>query len=284
MVLRHAFPLLKNLEAERRSLILGGMRLAKERKAAGKPKTRLISFPDGLGALPHRLAQDMEGCIKTNATVRKVSRGTTDWEVEWTEHEEPSLESFDSVLCALPAHKLTDVEWENLEIQEDLDLLAASPHHPVAALHHGFRREDVEHALDGFGFLVPRKENLRILGTLFSSTLFSGRAPDGHVLLTTFAGGERQPELTDTSDDDLHLIALEDLHALLGLRADPVFRNLQRWPQAIPLPDHGQDARLAAAQRISDKNPGLQLSGSHLTGVSLPDCIAGALKESSSHG
>lgn len=282
MIARHAFPKLIEIEKDHRSLILGGMALAKERK--GKPKTRLLSFPGGLGALPQRLARDLKGCIRTNAPVQKVSRVTAGWEVEWMENEESKTEFFDAVLCTLPAHKLTSLTWENLKSKEDLAVLAKTPYHPVTVIYHGFRREDVKHALDGFGFLVPRRENRSILGTLFSSTLFSGRAPKGHVLLTTFVGGERQPGLAEKGDEDLHRLALEDLRPLLGLNADPVFRHLRRWPQAIPLPDHGQDARLAAAQRIARENAELRFTGSYLSGVSLPDCIEGALKRSSPHG
>ena len=97
-------------------------------------------------------------------------------------------------------------------------------------------------------------------------------------------GGERQPERTEDDDNDIHLKALENLRALLDLKSDPVFRHRAHWPQAIPLPDHGQDARLAVARRITTTHPGLHLTGSHLTGVSLPDCITGALKESAEHG
>tara|TARA_Y100000588_G_scaffold292904_1_gene312411 strand:- start:139 stop:1494 length:1356 start_codon:yes stop_codon:yes gene_type:complete len=284
MVLRHAFPLLAKLEKEHRSLILGGRRLAKRRKKEGKPKTRLISFAEGLGALPHRLAEDLEGCIKTDAPVQKVKRDESGWTVEWTENEDTKAKAFDAALCALPAHKLQSIEWENLESEEDLDLMAEAPHYPMVTCYHGFRREDVGHALDGFGFLVPRKENLRILGTLFSSNLFAGRAPEDHVLLTTFVGGERQPELTEGDDDTLHRLVVDDLHPLLGLQAEPSFRHLRRWPQAIPIPDGGQDGRLTAATRLGERNPGLRFTGSHLTGVSLPACIEGALKESAAHG
>jgi oxygen-dependent protoporphyrinogen oxidase len=139
----------------------------------------------------------------------------------------------------------------------------------------GFLRKDVLHPLDGFGFLVPEKENLRILGTLFSSTLFPERAPKGHVLLTTFVGGERQPDVTEKSDEELYELVRKELQGLLELRATPTFRNLVRWPKAIPLPDSGKDDRLAAAKRLINANPGLILNGSHLTGVSLPACLEG---------
>ncbi len=284
MIMRHAFPKLVELEKERRSLILGGMRLARQRKKEGVPNTRLISFRDGLATLPRRLAKDLGESLRTNAPVQEVTREASGWGVEWTENGETHKYGFDSVFCALPAHKLSAIAWENLKSQEDISIVAEAPHHPVTVIYHGFRANDVGHPLDGFGFLVPRKENLGILGTLFSSTLFPERAPEGHVLLTTFVGGERQPEMAEKSDDALHRIVWEDLHALLDLKADPVFRHLRRWPKAIPLPDHGQDARLAAARRISENNPGLHWTGSHLAGVSLSYCIEGALKESSNHG
>jgi|MDTC01.3.fsa_nt_gb oxygen-dependent protoporphyrinogen oxidase len=284
MILRHAFPLLSKLEAEHRSLFLGGMRMAKQRKKERLPKTRLISFRNGLATLPRHLAKDLGESLRTNAPVQKVRREESGWAIEWTENGESREDRFDSALCALPAHKLSAITWENLESEEDLSIVAETPHSPVVVLYQGFRREDVGHPLDGFGFLVPRKENLGILGALFSSTLFPERAPDGHVLLTVFVGGERQPELTEGGDDDLHNRALKDLRSLLDLKADPVFRHLRRWPQAIPVPDVGQTERLAAIQRITENNPGLHWTGSHLAGVSLSDCIEGALKESSNHG
>ncbi|MFP6899291.1 MAG: protoporphyrinogen oxidase, partial [Opitutales bacterium] len=165
LVIRHAFPKLVEIEKEHRSLILGFRRLAKQRESESKPKPRLISFPDGLEALPRRLAKDLEGAIRTNASVQKVSREASGWQMEWTENGEPREDRFDSVTCALPAHKLTSITWENFSSGEDFHVLAEAPHHPVSALYHGFRREAVGHSLDGFGFLVPRKENLGILGT-----------------------------------------------------------------------------------------------------------------------
>ncbi len=168
MIARHAFPKLVEIEKERRSLILGGMALAKERK--GKPNTRLLSFPKGLGTLPQRLARDLAGCIKTNAPAQKERRATAGWEVEWMEDEESKTECFDAVLCTLPAHKISSIKWEKVNSQEDLNELTKATHYPVSVVYHGFRREDVKHPLDGFGFLVPSKENRSILGTLCSST------------------------------------------------------------------------------------------------------------------
>ena len=284
LILRHAFPTIHELEGEHRSLMLGGMRAAKRRKKRGLPKTRLVSFREGLGELPHRLAKELGAAVRLKATVRKISREGEDWLLTYEKEGEVAEERAERLVCSIPAHRLNALEWENLGEAESLSILAAAPHHPVAVLYHGFRREDVGHALDGFGFLVPEKENLGILGTLFSSTLFPGRAPEGHVLLTTFVGGERQPDFARLEDDALHDLALKDLRGLLDVRADPSFRNLVRWPHAIPLPDSGQDARLAAAERLQAANPGLHLAGSHLTGASIPACLEGSDSMTFSHG
>jgi oxygen-dependent protoporphyrinogen oxidase len=275
LVLRHAFPAIYELEGKHRSLMLGGIKAAKRRKREGLPKTRLVSFKKGLAELPNRLAEELGNDIRLNAPVRKISRDGDTWRVAFEEAGERKEERANRIVCSVPAHALKSIEWEGLAERDSLKTLASAHHYPIAVVQLGFPREDVGHPLDGFGFLVPEKENLRILGTLFSSTLFSERAPEGHVLLTTFVGGERQPDLTKKSDEELYELVLEELQGLLQVRGKPTFRNLVRWPKAIPLPDLGKDDRLVAAKRLQDANPGLILSGSHLTGVSLPACLEG---------
>jgi oxygen-dependent protoporphyrinogen oxidase len=276
LVLRHAFPAIYELEGKHRSLMLGGIKAAKRRKREGLPKTRLVSFKKGLAVLPNRLAEELGNDLRLNAPVRKISRDGDNWKVAFDEAGELKEEPADRIVCSVPAHALKSIEWEGLAESESLSTLASAPHYPLAVVQLGFRRDEVGHPLDGFGFLVPEKENLRILGTLFSSTLFPGRAPEGHVLLTTFVGGERQPDLAQLKEEQLHDLVLEELQGLLEVRGNPTFRNLVRWPKAIPLPDSGQDNRLEAAKHLQDANPGLILSGSHLTGVSLPACLEGA--------
>jgi oxygen-dependent protoporphyrinogen oxidase len=137
----------------------------------------------------------------------------------------------------------------------------------------GFERRAVPHPLDGFGMLVPAKENRRILGSLFSSTLFPGRAPEGRVLLTTFVGG-RQPELAALPAAEIEQLVRAELAGLLGVRADPVFRQLSHWPQAIPkyTVEFGQFA--ATMDAFERDHDGLFLAGHFRNGISLSDCLA----------
>jgi len=123
---------------------------------------------------------------------------------------------------------------------------------------------------------VPEVEKRKILGTLFSSTLFPDRAPADHALLTTFVGGARQPKLAKLEDGELHSLVCQEHQSLLGTSGAPSFQKIIRWPQAIPLPDSIMTDRKIAAQKLETNNPGLQFAGSHLCGVSLPNCLDSA--------
>ena len=116
-------------------------------------------------------------------------------------------------------------------------------------------------------------ENRKILGTLFSSTLFPGRAPKNYAFITTFVGGERQPDLVHLEDENLHAIVEEEHRSLLGTSSKPSFQKIIRWPQAIPLPDHKMGKKKEAAKSLENQNPGLTFSGSYLCGPPLPNCL-----------
>ena len=128
----------------------------------------------------------------------------------------------------------------------------------------GFRREEVAHKLDGFGFLVPDVERRNVLGVIFSSTVFPGRAPAGHVLLTAFVGGVRHADLANADLNTLTARVLDDLRLLLGVRGEPTFRAFQSLAQGDPAVraelrpiqgDHGrrraEECRLGARRLLS---------------------------------
>ncbi len=151
--------------------------------------------------------------------------------------------------------------------------LAEIPYAPVAVAAYGFRRPDVAHALDGFGFLVPRGQGLRVLGCLFPSAFFPGRAPAGHVALVAFAGGRTDPGAVELGDDALDELVRGDLDRALGLRGEPVLRELARWPRAIPQYELGHGRFVELARSFEAELPGLQVAGNFLDGVSVPDRI-----------
>jgi oxygen-dependent protoporphyrinogen oxidase len=224
--------------------------------------------------LPQKLGSFLSEEIFCNQTVKKISRNANDWNIDiQMQSGEIYTETFDQIISTIPSHKILSLKWENIKGIEELDTLASSKHFPLALVYLGFKKEDVNHPLDGFGFLVPEVERLNILGTLFSSTLFPGRAPDGQVLLTTFVGGERNPELAKLPVQKLVNLVQNELSKVLGINAKPCFQEVKLWPQAIPLPDLEMGNRKNAAEKLSKLNPGLSFSGSYLSGASLPNCL-----------
>jgi len=177
------------------------------------------------------------------------------------------------VICALPADAVARLRFAGVPEAPRLAALAEIEQPPLVSVFTGFRREDISHPLDGFGLLAPQVENRRILGTLFSSTLFPGRAPANHAALTTLVGGRRQPELAQLDDGALLRLVQEELNPLLGLRGAPVFTRLRRWPRAIPQHELGYDRFLEACAAVEASAPGLFIGGNFRHGISLSNCI-----------
>ncbi len=144
---------------------------------------------------------------------------------------------------------------------------------PVASVVLGFRREDVAHPCQGFGMLIPKVEGFKILGTIFSSSLFPNRAPAGHLTLTSYVGGERQPDLALRPADELVMLTCEDLRRLLGVNGRPVFRHTALYPKAIPQYNLGYGRYRELMNAIENQAAGFFLAGQYREGVSLGDSI-----------
>jgi oxygen-dependent protoporphyrinogen oxidase len=137
----------------------------------------------------------------------------------------------------------------------------------------GFRREDVKHPCEGYGMLIPKVEGFKILGTIFSSSLFPNRAPAGHILLTSYIGGERQPELALLPPDKLVAMTCEDLRVLLGVNGKPTFQHTVLYPKAIPQYNIGYGRYREWMNEIENRATGLFFAGHYRDGVSLGDSI-----------
>jgi oxygen-dependent protoporphyrinogen oxidase len=274
---RYAFPKLWEAEQKHGSIIRGMMAGAKLRKAAGRPKPRLISFRQGLQTLIDGFEGKLpEGCVSQGALVKRLQRGSC-WSVEFETDGGMQREDFDCVLLALPPRALAAIEIGDAG-QRPLSGLSSLAHPAVSSLFLGFRRDQVAHPLDGFGALVPAMEKRKILGILFSSSLFEGRAPDGHVGLTIMAGGMRQPEIAALPEDDLLKVVLPELRDLLGVSGEPVFQLLHSWSAAIPQYNLGHEKFLALMDSCEKANPGLYIGGNSRDGISVPSCMASGLR------
>lgn len=268
---RHGFPKVYALEREHGSLIRGAIAKLRERRHSKSSfKSRLISWDCGLEVLVHRLTQGLD--LACGVQVTQVVKNQAGWEVVWSESGEERSASAEHLVLALPAHALAELPLpENLVAA--LSPLQEIAYPPLVLCALGFRREDVEHRLDGFGMLAPQKERLNILGTLFSSTLFSGRAPDGHVLLSTFVGGSRQPRLAGLKPEAVLRLVQSDLNRLLGLNGEPVFERCYHWKRAIPQYTVGYGKYLERMTEIEKTFPGLYLLGNYRGGIALGKCL-----------
>ncbi|MEX1044612.1 MAG: protoporphyrinogen oxidase [Chthoniobacterales bacterium] len=269
---RWAFPKLWNLERAHGSFIRGALRL---RRSGPPPK--MFSFRQGMGALPARLAEMLGPDLHCGVRVEKISRHAQGWQVEWSSGGQSTAVSADAVITTAPAFAVPDLPW-SADLSSSLEFLREIVYPSVTVVALGFRRADVTHPLDGFGMLVPAAEQRRILGTIFSSSLFPGRAPEDHVLLTTFVGGARQPRLAELGDDALEQDVCSDLRELLGVRGTPVFRRIVRWPRAIPQYHTGYGKHLEAMEKLEFAWPGLHLAGNYRGGIAAGQCIQNGLR------
>jgi oxygen-dependent protoporphyrinogen oxidase len=138
----------------------------------------------------------------------------------------------------------------------------------------GFRREEVRHPLDGYGFVVPASEDLHLLASTFVSTKFPNRAPDSHVLLRGFLGGARDPAVLEYSDQELVELVRDELSGVLGELPEPSLSRVCRWMDGTPQVEVGHGDNLARLDRLLAELPGFQVTGNGLRGVGIPDCIS----------
>jgi oxygen-dependent protoporphyrinogen oxidase len=269
---RWAFPKLWNLEREHGSLLRGA--LGKKR---GSHPPKMISFRNGMGDLPRRLAEKLGTDLHCGVRVENMEATGSRWTVEWSRAGAVHRETADAVVSTVPAFNVPDLPWPK-NLGGSLGFLREIVYPPVTVAALGFRRAEVAHPLDGFGMLVPAVEKRRILGAIFSSSLFPGRAPRDHVLLTVFVGGERQPRLAQLGDDALEQDILCDLRDLLGVRGTPVFRHVIRWPHAIPQYNLGYGEIISSLEKLETANPGLHFVGNYRGGIAAGQCIQNGLR------
>ena len=270
---RHAFPMLWQAERSHGSLIRGMMAAGKAKKAAGGSGVApIVSFRRGLQTITDALAARLPtGSLRLGATVETLLPGKPH-RLVWKQDGQTTSGEFDAVVLAVPAGALAQLTCGTLG-ERPLASLENIPHPPVASLFLGYRREQVAHPLDGFGGLVPAVEKRDVLGILFSSSLFPGRAPDGHVGLTIFAGGSRQPDHARLSPEQLLAKIDRDLRDLVGATGAPVFMRHTFWPRAIPQYVPGYERWQEQATALENAHVGLFIGGNARDGISVPDCV-----------
>ncbi|RMH78899.1 MAG: protoporphyrinogen oxidase [Calditrichaeota bacterium] len=274
---RSAFPKLHQLEQRYGSLIRGAILGAKERRRRAeteKTRARLLSFREGLGTLIDALAAHLGSAVTTGAEVQAVEAGESGYRIRYVVGGEQRQLTCAALVVTIPAHA-----YEKFPLpgkKRLAEALSRIDHPPVAVVFFGYRRAPESVPLDGFGMLLPEKENRRILGTLWNSTIFPQRAPAGGVALTTFVGGTRQPEYALLPEDRLIQMVQEELQDLMKIHAPPDVVRVVQWEKAIPQYEIGHQRILAEVEAHEAEHPGLYIAGNFRGGISVADCIRNA--------
>ena len=288
--LRAAFPILYEAEKAAGSITRGVFKVIKQRKAANgtqlqapKEKATLQTFRDGNETLIRGIAARLGDRLACGTEVTRIAA------IDFG--QEPKAARFRVSLRGPKGEETVDTERLILSVPtetaarllEPLDLgfagqLGAIGYSGVAVVSLGYRKEDVGDSLTGFGFLVPRSSGLSILGTVWNSSLFPGRAPEGQVLLTSFVGGATNPGAMGKSPEQLAAQVHREMTPLLGLRKEPAFSNVTIWQRAIPQYNLGHTARIAAIESLRSRFPGLYFSGNYLNGPAIGTCVEHAMK------
>lgn len=261
------FPRLRDLERQHGSLIKGAI---SQQRAPSRlsPQPLFMTLRPGLSTLVDALRAQLQIRVVAGERVVQVARAGTSYKLTLAHGQR--IEAHEVVLTT-PAY-VTAQLLEPLSL-EAAQLLAAIPYASTAVVTLAFRQADVEHPLDGTGFVVPRLEGTALTACTWSSAKWPSRAPAGFVLLRSFFGRAGQEDVLRLNDEELCQLAYEELKKLLGLQRKPILARVHRHFKAMPQYQVGHLERLTQIEEALSEIPGLLLAGAAYRGIGLPDCI-----------
>jgi oxygen-dependent protoporphyrinogen oxidase len=276
--LKAAFPSLEEWEREYGSVLRGAM---KSRPAEGKPRhPALCTFRGGVATLSRAIAEKLKDVLVVRAHVDAIQHNSssisTAYEIQFQRNGKSESLTVAGVVMATPAYKASHLlgsfsPWLG-------HTLSGIAYAGVAVVASGYDSHQIGPALDGFGFLVPRSEKRRTLGTVWNSSLFPGRAPLGSFAITSFVGGATEPDVLDKADDEIAAIVHDENAKILGITGPPVASAVWKHPKALPQYNLGHGHIVEAIRDGEKQNPGLFFSGNYLEGPSLGKCVEHAFK------
>jgi len=272
--LESTMPRFKEMERSHGSLIRAVLKQARQKGAdknsSGGRYSMFVAPRRGISslleALERRLPSDSVQLNRAIESLRPTEDGR--WQVRSAGQSE---ETYDAVVVATQAKAAA-------ELLRPTDATLAEQ---LAGIHHSgccivslaYRRDQIAHAMDGFGFVVPLAERRKIISGSFSSVKYPGRAPDDCVLIRVFIGGACQPELLELDDDSLRGVAVEELAELMGIEGSPLLSRIARLPETMPQYYVGHRQRVERIKGLAAKHPGLFVTGNAHHGVGIPFCV-----------
>ncbi|HSE29991.1 MAG TPA: protoporphyrinogen oxidase [Pyrinomonadaceae bacterium] len=278
--LRATLPRFLDMEREHRSIILAMLRQGKGSKTKGTgvsgPRYSLfLSFDSGMQVLTDQLERTIKAAgvrIQLNSKVTSLDHGAAEGPRSWTiTTNDGSQIQADGVCLAVPSYSAA-ILMERIDAHLAQQLRAID-YTSTATINFAYRRDDVRHSLDGFGFVVPLLENRSLIACTFSSVKFPGRAPEQHVLLRAFVGGALQPEIFQLDETEMVERVKSDLNQLLDIQGQPLFVETSKWSGSMPQYYVGHLERISAIETQMNSLPGVSVAGNSYRGAGLPDCI-----------
>jgi oxygen-dependent protoporphyrinogen oxidase len=285
--LRAAFPILYEAESTKGSILRGTLAAMNARRAkrGDVPHERptLQTFREGNETLIRALMQYLDDHLICNVEVISIDPLDPGHEAKAprfhvtlrTPRGEERIEAERVVLANSPGAAGRVLSRLNPQFESEL---TAVEYAAVGVVSLGYRKADVGHDLAGFGFLVPRSSGLNDLGTVWNSSLFPGRAPEGYALLTSFVGGATNPAILQKSPEELASLVHREIAPILSIRNQPMFSNVTVWPCALPQYNLGHCARICRLEKLRVAFPGLHFAGNYLNGPAIGTCVEHALK------
>ncbi len=266
--MRYAFNSMWSAEQTYGSLIAGLIKSRSKKTARIRPA--IVSFPNGLSELTAALRISLKTRLHLHTGALSVERSGAGYTIF---SSDKTFEA-EKIIFTLPAYHIAGII---------APLSSAFSEHlrgifypPVAVVFLGYADSQFEKLPTGFGGLIPSKEKRDILGIIFSSSNFPGRAPSGRLLLTVLMGGAKRMDIAGWEDEEILSAAIREVTALLKPNGEPVFHSMKRWPRAIPQYNIGYNEVLHAIEAMERDHPGLFFLGNYRGGISMGACIRNA--------
>jgi protoporphyrinogen/coproporphyrinogen III oxidase len=271
--LASTFPYLRDLELKYGSLARGALEMRKKMPATPGSRSAFLTPTSGLAEMVEALVESLrlnDVSLRLNVAVKSVSRlQPSTWNIELATGE---VLDADSVILATPA----PVSGKLLETLDPAlaSVLGSISYVSTATVSLAYRLGDVPRDLDGYGYVIPRREGRRALACTWTSTKFPHRAPDGYALIRVFVGRAGQDaDMPPRDEASLLALAREELQLTLGITAEPLLSRVFVWENAMPQYNLGHPDKLAQIDSALGNHPGLALAGNGYRGIGIPDCI-----------
>ena len=271
--LKHAFPSLFEIEKKYGSLTKG---FWKKNKSDFKIKRKIISFKNGLFDLINALSIKFKDKIKYKSEITSIFHKNNKIFIEYNYEGKIQSEEFDKVILTVPTYKLKNIAFIE-KLSKDINIINKIYYPPLTTVTLAYKNTSFNQKIDGFGILIPKKENMNILGVLHLSSMFSNRSPKDQSLITVYIGGARQPELTKMDEKKLLKNVYRDLNKIYNIVDKPVFVSIKSWSKSIPQYEINYQKYLDAISSLETDCPGLIFNGNFKDGISLENNILSSL-------